>query len=154
MSNDSLTPVFSGEVQLAGWSESHTGGCKVTLWLPSSEDLEPFRALTARKGNTAGHRFMAAFVEIGDDELPVQPHKPKVGALCLLAVQWCKDPQFWEWLETDPENAAHSEFGATECVKSICGIASRKELDTNPKAGFDFETRIRKPYMAWMKANA
>lgn len=66
-----MNTTYQGEVQLAGWSETHTGGCKVTLWLPSSEDLEPFKSLTARKGNTAGHRFMAAFVEIGDDEQPV-----------------------------------------------------------------------------------
>ena len=66
-----MKTTYQGEVQLAGWGETHTGGCKVTLWLPSAEDLEPFKALTARKGNTAGHRFMAAFVEIGDDEMPV-----------------------------------------------------------------------------------
>lgn len=66
-----MKTTYQGEVQLAGWSETHTGGCKVTIWLPSAEDLEPFKELTARKGNTAGHRFMAAFVEIGDDEMPV-----------------------------------------------------------------------------------
>lgn len=66
-----MKTVFEGEMQLAGWSETHTGGCKVTLWVPSPEDLEPFKALTARKGNTAGHRMVAAFVEIGDDEQPV-----------------------------------------------------------------------------------
>lgn len=26
-----ITPAFSGEMQLAGWSESHTGGCKVNV---------------------------------------------------------------------------------------------------------------------------
>lgn len=65
-----MKTTYQGEVQLAGWSETHTGGCKVTIWLPLPEDLEPFKGLTARKGNTAGHRFMAAFVEIGDDEQP------------------------------------------------------------------------------------
>ena len=70
-SSVSMQPTFSGEIQLAGWSESHTGGCKVTFWLQSTEDLDAFRALTVRKGNTAGHRFMAALVEIGDDEQPI-----------------------------------------------------------------------------------
>lgn len=67
-----ITPTFHGEMQLAGWSESHNSGCKVTFWLQSSEDLEAFRALTVRKGNTAGQRFMAALVEVGDDEQPVR----------------------------------------------------------------------------------
>lgn len=143
MSNNSLTPVFSGEVQLAGWSESHTGGCKVTLWLPSSEDLEPFRALTARKGNTAGHRFMAAFVEIGDNELPIQPPKPKVGALCLLACQWCANEDFWTFADV------FNEESAKQFILSACEIASRKELDTSPKAAANFERLIRKPFMRY-----
>lgn len=142
-----LVPVFSGEVQLAGWSESHTGGCKVTLWLPSSDDLEPFRALTARKGNTAGHRFMAAFVEIGDDELPVQSPKQKTGALCLLAVQWCKDPQFQIWANVQDEESAK------EFILATCGCDSRKDLDAEISLGVRFSNEIRKPYMAYLKAN-
>lgn len=143
MADTTLTTVFSGEVQLAGWSESHTGGCKVTLWLPSSEDLEPFRALTARKGNTAGHRFMAAFVEIGDDELPVQQPKPKIGALCLLACQWCDSEDFWIFADV------FNEESAKEFILAACEIASRKELDTNPKAAANFERFIRKPFMRY-----
>ena len=26
-----MTPTFQGEVQLAGWSETHSGGCKVAI---------------------------------------------------------------------------------------------------------------------------
>lgn len=143
MAEHSLTPVFSGEVQLAGWSESHTGGCKVTLWLPSSDDLEPFRALTARKGNTAGHRFMAAFVEIGDDELPVQPPKERIGALCLLACQWSNNEDFWTFADV------FNEESAKQFILAACEIESRKELDTNPKAAENFEKFIRKPFMRY-----
>jgi hypothetical protein len=71
-----IQATFQGELQLAGWSETHNGGCKVTFWLPDAAELDAFRALTVRKGNTAGHRFMAALVEIGDDEQPVQ-HEPE-----------------------------------------------------------------------------
>lgn len=67
-----MTPTFQDEVQLAGWSETHTGGPKVTFWLQDAEQLAVFKALTARKGNTAGHRFACVLVEIGDDEQPVQ----------------------------------------------------------------------------------
>jgi hypothetical protein len=69
-----IRPTFSGEFQLAGWSESHNGGCKVTFWLADSSDLDAFRAMTVRKGQQAGHRLAAVLVEIGDDEQPVQPN--------------------------------------------------------------------------------
>ena len=55
---------------LAGWQETHNGGAKVIFWLPDASDLEVFRGLTVRKGNTAGQRFMAVLVEVGDDERP------------------------------------------------------------------------------------
>ena len=147
--SEAITPTFSGEVQLAGWSESHTGGCKVTLWLPSSEDLEPFRALTARKGNTAGHRFMAVFVEIGDDERPVQQPKEKVGAYCKLAVQWCKDEEFQIWCGVSDEESAKEYILAT-CE---CEGDSRRELDEVEKCGAIFEEFIRKLYMKHLKEN-
>lgn len=66
-----IKPLFSGEMQLAGWSQTHTSGNKITFWLADEEGLEPFKLLTARKGNHAGHRFAVVMVEIGDDELPV-----------------------------------------------------------------------------------
>lgn len=61
---------IESELMLAGWSESHSGGCKVTFWVQDSESLEPFKAMTVAKGKTAGQRLMAVFVEIGYDELP------------------------------------------------------------------------------------
>lgn len=157
----SITPNFSGEMQLAGWSESHTAGCKVTFWLQSTEDLEAFRALTVRKGNQAGHRFMAVLVEVGDDEQPVPPptvkeslqvEKPKGGALSKLAGVWCARQEFWEWLETDPLNAAHSPEGAAACVRSICEVESRAELDHDEAAAERFHRLIRGPFSKYMLA--
>lgn len=67
-----VVATFQGEVQLAGWKETHSSGVTVTFWLPDTADLDAFRALTVRKGNQAGHRFACVLVEIGDDEQPVQ----------------------------------------------------------------------------------
>ena len=142
-----MNTTFSGEMQLAGWSESHTGGCKVTFWLQSPDDLQAFRALTVRKGNTAGQRFIAALVEIGDDEQPVEPimgnpisEKPKGGPLAKLAGMWCNDPEFLKWFEaTDASDAA-------EGIRVLCEIESRAELDSNPEAAEKFHRLIRGPY--------
>jgi hypothetical protein len=150
-----IKPTFTGEMQLAGWSESHTSGCKVTFWLSSPEELEAFRALTVRKGNTAGHRFMAALVEIGDDEKPVQePPKEPIGDACRRAVMWCKDPQFWRWIELNDfviGQKIASEEQARQFVCQMCEVESRRELDTNPEANKAWHRLIYEPYRIYLE---
>lgn len=79
----------------------------------------------------------------GELQLP----KPKTGALCLLAVQWCKNPQFQIWADVQDEESAKQFILAT------CGIDSRKDLDIGVIAAGLFDYEIRKPYMAYLKAN-
>lgn len=148
-----MTPTFAGEMQLAGWSESHTSGCKVTFWLSSPDDLEAFRALTVRKGNTAGHRFMAALVEIGDDEQPKEPEKPKGGELARLAGIWCADPRFWAWIETVSEGYVTNEAEAADWVRQACDVTSRADLDHDKAAGDYFHQLIRRPFTDYLKTH-
>jgi len=142
-----MTPTFEGEVQLAGWSESHNGGCKVTFWLSDSDDLEAFRAMTVRKGNTAGQRLACVLIEIGDDEQPVEPAKPRDqrGPLCREACDLCAMPAFQEWTDTENEEEAKGE------ILFICGIKSRKELDADPAAAEMFRAEIRAPFLRWQR---
>lgn len=153
-----MEPTFSGELQLAGWSESHTGGCKVTFWLSGPDELAAFRTLTVRKGNTAGQRFMAALVEVGDDELPVQTHinacdkaldQPKGGALAKLAGMWCADETFQSWLGV--YYVAEGDTGGRAALRlyEVCDIQSRRQLDHDPEAAERFNARVRGPYMKW-----
>lgn len=173
------TPVFHGELQLAGWSESHNGGCKVTFWLAESSDLDAFRAMTVRKGNTAGQRLACALVEIGDDEQPVQqppapppaePEKPKGGPLAKLAGQWCGDREFRNWVrgaydiimggnesgigDLGKEDLLKLGLGgfARHAILVMCDIESRRELDHNAEAARKFHTLIREPFAAHLKA--
>jgi len=148
---------FKGEVQLAGWGETHNGGAKVTFWLQSSEDLEAFRRMTVAKGKIAGQRLMLVAVEIGDDERPVVRHGKGPG-LTRLAAMWCEQPPFRVWLKSAyPPAWATAEavtmFGseqdvAAEVVRSLCEVKSRAELDTNAAAQQLFHSRIRLPYLA------
>ncbi|CDY79454.1 Phage protein [Caballeronia glathei] len=151
-----IQTAFQGELQLAGWSETHNGGCKVTFWLPDATELDAFRSLTVRKGNTAGHRFMAALVEIGDDETPVQrepePEKPKGGALAVLAGRLCMDPEFWRFLENEYGVSFHACQAANEAAQWIreqCGVASRAELDHNEEAAATFHRVVRGPWQKY-----
>jgi len=103
-------PTFQGEVQLAGWRESHNSGATVTFWLPCSDDLGPFRGLTAKKGGLAGHRFACVLVEIGDDETPVDKspstHKHDATrqannlASHLHRAGYFRNPKLWDKLDT------------------------------------------------------
>lgn len=164
-----MTPSFQGELQLASWSESASGGAKVVFWLADADDLDVFKAMTVRKGNRAGQRFAAVLVEIGDDEQPVEPHGEvaaaadaqlarlagdtnakadlKGGALAQLAGRWCQSKEFQEWAGADGAD------DAAEYIRMLCGIESRAELDHKPEAAAAFHKYIRQPYADWLQLN-
>lgn len=167
----SPTPTFAGEVQLRRWSESNTQGVQVTFALADSSDLEKFRGLD-------GRRFMAVLVQIGDDEQPVDVRSSDIkvrksdiareplGDLCWRAVQWCKEPEFAVFIHDvfytlwplGLEGTPVTKDGESEepfckfAVQEICGVESRKELDTNPEAARRFNQLIRGPYQKYLIA--
>lgn len=133
---------FQGEVMLAGWSQTHNGGAKVTFWLQDDTDLEAFKAMTVAKGKTAGQRLAVVAVEIGDDEQPKpQPGQPKGGELAKLAGMFCQSVHFWEFCRADDADEAR------DWILRVCGVQSRRELDHNPTAAKIFHDRVRKPYL-------
>lgn len=146
------TPTFAGEVHLRRWSESSTQGVQITFALAESADLDKFKGLD-------GKRFMAVLVQIGDDEQPVpanplisknsvrKPEMPRepLGDLCWRAVQWCKEPEFWSWM-CSMNLMCDSEEGASRFVKSVCGVGTRRDLDTDKEAARKFNQYIRGPY--------
>lgn len=145
------TPTFAGEVQFRRYSDTSTQGTQIVLALPDREALQSFIGLE-------GKRFMAVLVQIGDDEQPVTGNpvsetKPgnsrndrePLGDLCWRAVQWCKEPEFIDFLNLQ-EPGIDSEHDAAAYIKRVCGVQSRKELDTSPAARSLFNARIRGPY--------
>lgn len=81
---------------------------------------------------------------------------PATVSLCALACMWCRDPAFQAWLElvypqewSEADTAGDGpERVAGRVVRRVCGVASRKELDTNQEAARDFDALIREPWMA------
>jgi hypothetical protein len=71
--------------------------------------------------------------------------KERITGLALLAVEWCQDAAFQKWTQT--ENA----YQAKKRVCEICGIESRKELNTNTQAAAVFQQEIRAPYMQFLR---
>jgi hypothetical protein len=147
---------FKDEVMLAGWSDSHNGSPKVVFFLRDSKSLEAFRHLTVAKGKTAGHRFVMVLVELGDDEMPINQSDKKGGALTKLAAMFCTQERFWQWARLSDENGwARAEAMAmtskpvevaAEWIRLVCGVQSRRELDSNPAATKLFHEKIRIPY--------
>lgn len=142
------------ELQLLDWSNSARGGPKVVFALPDEEALEQFKAMTLPTGRgkerICGQRLMAALVQIGDDEQPVQKSRP--GPLCQLAVLWCAEEEFGRWcFEHFPDHwPGISELGMEGASKavilSVCGVESRRDLDVDAHAAQLFHALIREPY--------
>jgi len=66
----------------------------------------------------------------------------------------CEDTTFEAFLrERDGDTWLASEYNAAECVRMICRVMSRKELDTNHKARVIWH-QLNDQYEAWMKVGA
>lgn len=74
----------------------------------------------------------------------------RVTGLALLAVQWCKDPEFWKFLNHLYDfEVATNEQQARDTVCEILGIESRREIEEKPGVAAQFNQEIRGPYMLW-----
>ncbi len=84
------------------------------------------------------------------DGFAAVPDKPKVGPLCLEAVRYCEMPEFQEWRKRRGDLNL-TEEGAKATILWDCKIESRKELDANPEAAALFITKVRTPFMKYMR---
>lgn len=161
------TPIFTGTVQLLGWSDTHTGGAKIVLALESSEDLWPFKLLTVKHGKTAGQLLGIAVVLQNDEpqeQEPPQhpPEKPKGGALARLAGMWCQREDFQGWLAANQrqlwshESLRAASLSPPELAKlvlyALCNIDSLARLDHEAPAQVVFHDLIREPFATYLKA--
>lgn len=142
--------LYSGEAQLAGWSDTHSGGAKLVLWLPDAKGLEPFRAMTARKGGTAGQVLMLAVAEVGEDGQPV-PQPRRQQALSEVAALLCGNSDFWRWWGEEYGTEPASPDDCAAALRTRLGIESRAELDTDDDAALRFHNIIRRPFVAWQR---
>lgn len=77
--------------------------------------------------------------------------RERITGLALLAIEWCKDKDFWNWITLETPYEASSEDEAKSMILDVCGIKSRRELETDRRAIAVFNQEIRGPYMLWME---
>jgi hypothetical protein len=140
----SLQPHWQGEVQFRRYSDTSTQGQQIVFCVADRDALEPFIG-------KEGKRFMAVLVEIGDDEQAVQPapRKDTRGPLCKEACDYCALPDFQRWAVIPTRGGVACEDHAKRFILETCGVTSRKELDTDKRAGELFVRLVRIPFFAW-----
>jgi hypothetical protein len=137
---------WQGETQLLQWSETNTRGRTITLQLNEDDEAHPFKHTAVKHGKTAGKRFIAVFVQIDDDEQPVEKTPSQ------LAYLWCKDPAFWAWADDRSFDTIDNEDAARAYVLTACGVKSRGDIDRNPTARATWEAVIYEPFRAHREA--
>lgn len=143
---------FKGEAMLLNWNESKQGRT-VVFQLDEEADQHPFKQFTTKKGKRAGQRFMAVFVEIGDDEQPIVQEK-KGGPLSQSAAMLCDTGEFRVFLLERIIGLPEGTLGVSPepdwagIVRRYCGVTSRAELDHNEQAAKLFHKLVAE-YRAW-----
>lgn len=160
-----MNPVLQDETQFLAWGDGPQGPW-IKLKLRDSDDLTPFRGMTAAKATQAGQRLACVLVEIGDDEQPKPATDKKIaetaaeavkgGALSQFAARLCLDPVFQQWIEKHhADTAGHvpadrlPEDRAASIIRGVCSVRSRAELDHDAPAAEIFHAAIRKPWLAY-----
>lgn len=142
---------YSGEMMLLGWSESNTGGRKVTFLLPPDTTEHQFKPFTSKQKGIAGQRFMSVLVQVDEHEQPVKQEETR--PLASVAAMICKDKDFWTWLNEAKwcGGTIFSEELAKQWVCDMLDIESRRELDLDKAKGELFMRDIYAPFMEFRK---
>jgi hypothetical protein len=139
------------EASSAGVKDMADGSLRITVEFEPRFAKDAYALFGARGTPLAIAALKTGYAVAGEPSVKesLTPETPKGGALAKLAGMWCADKTFQAWLETDPDNAAPNESGATLCLYALCEIESRRELDHDPAAAERFNRLIRGPYMKW-----
>lgn len=91
---------------------------------------------------------------------PEKADKPKGGLLSQWAAMRCDEAEFQDWLREHfnthwwsalrrvgaDDGKVKTADVAAECVRRVCGVKSRAEFDTDPRAAARFDQYVRHPW--------
>lgn len=137
---------WTDEFMLLGWSDGPKGST-VTFLLPDDTDT-PHPFMRCRRGTA----FMAGFVELADDEQPVDQERaqqaedrPHGQLLSNQAALLLKAPKFCQWLRKWYLPKGVTDTPDDQILKLMLQIKSKSELDTDPAAASRF-LEMRRAY--------
>lgn len=169
-----MTTALPIEVKKIAYRQSAKDGLVITF------AVHPNDMPAALAAAPIGARFMAALVEIGDDERPKaevrepSPEQPEPAGVAPKERQpWhlltptaqacirCQDPIFqryvieemkWDWTDDDADKPAHvaQERNAATWVRQRCKVNSRSMLSTNKWAASIWQ-EIDREYLGWLQ---
>jgi endogenous inhibitor of DNA gyrase (YacG/DUF329 family) len=115
-------------------------------------DIEPRFAQSAfALFGMAGTPVALAALQVATSE----PEAPKGGELAKWCAIRCQEPDFQQWLNDEFRIAARHHAGqhisldesAAQIIRTVLGIKSRAEIDTDPDVREAFNSLIRRRYM-------
>lgn len=153
---DNQSVVYDGEIMLAGWADNSRKGQTVRLWLDEEATTHPF------SGYEKSNRFVAVFVQLTDDNKPVDQvaqgraeaveqarGKRKLSAEAHLMITGDAFLRYMQHCVPVIGETPWNSYRARRWVKWRLKIPSLADLDSDQKAAHLFHELIRKPFAEW-----
>lgn len=128
------------------------GTLRMTFDIEPTQAKDAFSLFAAPGTPVAIAALQVGYATKSDTDIPVSGKEP-LGPLAKWLVIRCGEPEFWAWLNAEGAPSADTitnEAEASEVVKFLLSIDSRKEIDGNPKNEEYFHRCIRHPYQKWL----
>jgi hypothetical protein len=96
-----------------------------------------------------GARYQVVMVRLNLVDEPLnRQHEFEGDQAVRIAGMLCRNPKFWEYLESKNEIMEATEDEATEFIRTYLGVQSRSDLKTNDQARIRLDS-LYKDFQAW-----
>ncbi len=100
-----------------------------------------------------GSRYMVVMVRIGENEMPISRELEFPGDHAVkMAGMICREPKFWQWLETKFDVIVDSEKDCAVWLSDFLNVQSRKELKENQEIREVFN-KLKREFDSWKQEN-
>ncbi len=126
------------------------GSIAVTLHFEPKDRVAVMTLMGQPGAPIACVRLKDGYAQAGEEKPAARTWADK-GPLEKEAIELCKAPRFLDWLQhLRPKFPQPDAEAARSFILGVCGVQSRKDLDTAEGARDVFIEMVRKPYLAWL----
>lgn len=136
------------EASSAGVKDMADGSLRITFEFEPRHAAEAFALFGPRGRAVAVAALKDGAAAAPDIAHPISEKKEReqLGDLCYRAVMWCSDPEFQRWLLSTRRLPVANAADAAQVIKEVCGVETRKHLDTIAEAGEIFRKEFVGPW--------